>query len=205
MKRNPLWWALAIVWLVLTVLALRVVEKRTKEVSLEHVWRITVSDENTVKRERWVYAGQVRSTTDRSIHKWLRVEGEAPLEALPPIDEKSEEQLPLYFDKARNLAPGRPGAVYQFDVEYQDDDPTGILTAGREYLGIWPHRDQVTVWQLRHDADRARARAEKLAKQERSRNIWQERLAPVRELYQRTPTAGRAALLAMIVEYVARP
>jgi hypothetical protein len=161
--------------------------------------------EADVRRDRWIYTGQILDTKGRPFHKWLRLEGDQALEDMPPIDERIDAHVPIYYRKRRNLVPGRPGMVYQFDVQYQDGHPTGILGEGREYLGTWPHVDQVTFWQLRHDAERTRARAEQLAKKERRRNHWHERLDPVRELYQNTRTVDRPALLSMIVEYITRP
>jgi len=162
---------------------------------------------DNVKRERWVYAGQVLDTRGKLFHKWWRLpEGDQPLDSLPPLDEQSDNVRPAYIGGARNLVPGRPGMVYAFDIEVSPTgEADGILGENREYLGTWPHHDQVTGWQLRHDHEGALARTKKQAKKERGRNFWQERLDPVRDLYRNTRTVDRAALLAMIVEYITRP
>jgi hypothetical protein len=161
--------------------------------------------ETGVKRERWVYAGMTLDAKDKPVHVWGIVDPAVPLAEQPrrdPSDHTFERHA--YLQKTRNLAPGRPGMVWDFDVE-RDDEAISVMTANREHVGTWPYADDVARWQLMTDHCHTALKRKRESRKERRRNHWQERLDPVRELYQSTRTVDRAAFLAQVIEYITRP
>lgn len=134
-----------------------------------------------------VYAGLRQSTKDKLMQTFYKI--------LP--DGTLEDSYRAY-SKIKGL--GRPGAIY--DVECDASDESTIYTSSLSYFDQWDDDAQVVKWQAEHDAARAADRARRRHNREGKRNLVEERLKPIRDVYWKCNGLERAALLAQVVGYI---
>lgn len=114
------------------------------------------------------------------------------------LTDGSHEKKQRSYTKIK--AVGRPGGMYQFDCDAEDDST--VYPASMSYTGYWDDEDTVCEWQARHDAANSAARARRRQKRETGRNIIHERLEPIRDAYHKCVGMERNALLAQVVAYI---
>ena len=153
-------------------------------------------------RERWVYIGARLDRDKKLSYVWLKVgDTETDLQRIEPIERDEEKRL--YFAK-KLIKSGRPGCVYDFDVQYKTNGGVTVLGPNRDYAGFWPHYGQVTVWQAGHEgAIAARAAINKRNKEMRQNTIYRA-LAPIAEAYRRAAPQARRPVSAYVPEKIQR-
>lgn len=119
-------------------------------------------------------------------------------------DDGTHEEDYRSYSKIKGV--GRPGGVYEFDCE-KDNDST-IFPGSKRYVRHWaeeedsPEEDEVLQWQTQHDAAHVADRARKREKKDTSRNLLRERLRPIRDAYIKSVGWERKAIVAEVVAYI---
>ncbi len=101
------------------------------------------------------------------------------------------------------LFTGRPGTVYALQRD-ADKPGVSVITNTAKWLGTWPDKALVTLWQIEHDAVRVEIDAKREREKAGRRNYGYEALDPFREAYWKASIRERAALLANVIGYITK-
>jgi hypothetical protein len=109
-----------------------------------------------------------------------------------------DERYRVYSKKGLLL--GQPGSVYEFDAT----DATGksIYSTTKRYVGMWPDESKRIQWEGQNRTFINDRDARVLEKKESTNSLIKETLAPLRELYAKTPYPRKQALLALILYHI---
>jgi hypothetical protein len=100
----------------------------------------------------------------------------------------------------KNLKRVRAGSVY--DIEIDPANFRSIYPASIRWLHLWKDEAQIAVWQTLVDAFDTRDLAVKQERKQTGRKLPLERLAPLREHYWSTNSAGRLAIEVRVLAYL---
>lgn len=109
------------------------------------------------------------------------------------IDKK---QVKLYL--ASKFA-AKPGYVYTWKIS---DDGTSYYPKSVTFVRSWGDPKEQAAWYAEARAFQVAADTARIAKQETTRNLIEEQLAPLREAYWATNHQGRIALKALVLHYL---
>lgn len=80
--------------------------------------------------------------------------------------------------------------------------PSTIYATTFTYAGLWPDAAARLAWQVAARTFTLQDRARKEGKKERTRNLLQDTMAPLRTLYLKTNYQNRAALELLVLHYL---
>lgn len=147
-------------------------------------------------RERMVYLGLVENTKNKVLHVWARINIDLPLAEAAAAAETELNDL-LYFS-GKNLAKGRPGIVYDFDV-VEKDNASFVQGSNRDFIGSWPSTTDRTLWQTKTEAVKAARASRNKRNQELGHNAIFDTLEPIREAYRTASSIQRRMILAYVI------
>lgn len=96
--------------------------------------------------------------------------------------------------------PSEVGSIWT--VQASPQKPSAVYVGTFTYAGIWPDAAARLAWQTAARIFTMQDRALKEGKKERTRNLLQDTLAPVRTLYLKTNYQNRAALELLVLHYL---
>jgi hypothetical protein len=150
--------------------------------------------EQEKRRERMVYMGLIEDTKKKTLHVWARIDIDVPLAEAATEAELNDV---LYFS-GKNLAKGKPGIVYDFDV-IQKDGASFIQGDNRDFVGSWPSARDRTLWQTKTEAVKATRAARNKRNQELGHNAIFDALEPIRKAYAGASATQKRMILAYVI------
>lgn len=108
-----------------------------------------------------------------------------------------------YFGK--HLLAGRPGIIIKARIERgEDGEMESVYGTGREIDGYYGDEALVMEWQAKHDAATNRMATIREINKLKKRNLVQEQLEALHQIYLTTPTRQRSAFLGAVIEFITR-
>lgn len=164
----------------------------------EHLQEVIKGAKRDPKRRLFVFAG-IRFGSKGRYYQYRDITEHALQGSrLDPAGRQSRS-FGLPFKK--KLFKGRPGAMYSVEVE-KDDDRLYVHGAGKKYAGQWPCEEEVTEWQVLHEAEKGHAARDYKRQRAVKRNLPMDVLEPFRRAYAKADRGQRSFILARIIEYV---
>lgn len=155
------------------------------------------------RKETWLYLGERETLTKKPGNLWVSI----PLDRNDGSALEDGHDYPAMTFTGRNIAPGKPGTIWEVTCKSNEQGGTTVTTGGPDkprLLTRWKHTPDVVRWQAQHEAViKARQEARYLAK-EINRNEVRTQLAPLQEAYRRGSRTYRHHLLALVLQELTR-
>jgi len=105
---------------------------------------------------------------------------------------------PFYFSKIKGFYPGGTYKVVS------KPDQTSAKIGSKEYVGDWENAEDILTWDINDQEAMTKIRMRQLEKKNAAHDVIADALKPIARLYQKTDSAGRRAIDAIVLDTLRR-
>jgi hypothetical protein len=145
-----------------------------------------------------VYIGECQMVRGNKQALLFKEVTEKECEEGPDISHKDDR---VYSKKG--LRHGKPGAIYEFEA-HRPEGGLSIFPNTQKFVGNWPNKEHLLKWDSENSTYLNYLEQQKVENKESKYSELEERLAPIREQYAKTPYSRKQAFLAAVLYHITK-